>query len=88
MLEYACRRPLSYRYKLALIKLMHKVFHHRLPQELSDTIAIKNNSGHSLRIKDLLMVALFWHAPRKKTRQEHATGVWQRHFDLVTFLNN
>ena len=38
VLEYACWRLLNYRCKLALIKLMHEAFHHRLPQELSESV--------------------------------------------------
>ena len=41
--------PLSYSYKLVLLKPMHRAFHDELPQVLSDNIVIKRATGYSLR---------------------------------------
>ena len=57
--EHTKWHPLSYCYKLALLKLMHKAFYSRLPQVLSDAIAIKHALGHSLRAHDSLTVPRF-----------------------------
>ena len=59
VLEHANWHPLSYCYKLALLKLMHKAFYNRLPQVTSDTIATKLAPGHSLRARDTLTVPRF-----------------------------
>ena len=59
VLEHANWHPLSYCYKLALLKLMHKAFYNRLPQVISDTIATKLAPGHSLRARDTLTVPRF-----------------------------
>ena len=59
VLEHANWHPLSYCYKLALLKLMHKAFYNRLPQVFSGTIAIKHAPGHSLRVHDSLTVPCF-----------------------------
>ena len=44
--------PLSYCYKLVLLKLMHKAFHDELPQVLSNNIVTKRSTGYSLRASD------------------------------------
>ena len=51
--------PLSYRYKLVLLKLMHKAFHDELPQVLSDNIVMKRSTGYSLRASESLTVPRF-----------------------------
>ena len=52
--------PLSYCYKLVLLKLMHKAFHDELrPQVLSDNIVMKRPTGCSLRASDSLTVPRF-----------------------------
>ena len=51
--------PLSYCYKLVLLKLMHKAFHDELPQVLSDNIVTKRSTGYSLRASDSLTVPRF-----------------------------
>ena len=51
--------PLSYCYKLVLLKLMHKAFHDELPQVLSDNIVTKCPTGYSLRASDSLTVHRF-----------------------------
>ena len=51
--------PLSYCYKLVLLKFMHKAFHDELPQELSDNIVTKRSTGYSLRAPDSLTVPRF-----------------------------
>ena len=51
--------PLSYCYKLVLLKLMHKAFHDELPQVLSDDIVTKRSTGYSLRAPDSLAVPRF-----------------------------
>ena len=51
--------PLSYCYKLVLLKLMHKAFHDELPQVLSDDIVMKRPTGYSLRASDSLTVPRF-----------------------------
>lgn len=56
MLIQADWHPLSYCYKLVLLKLMHKAFHDELPQVLSDNIAMKRPTGYSLRVSDSLTV--------------------------------
>ena len=58
-LEHANWNSLSYCYRLALLKLMHKAFCNRLPQVLYDTIAFKHAPGHSLRAHDSLTVPRF-----------------------------
>ena len=40
--------PLSYCYKLALLRLMHKLFHDEFPQVLSDNLVMKYSTGYSL----------------------------------------
>ena len=45
--------PLSYCYKLDLLKLMHKAFYDELPQVLSDIIVMKCPTGYSLRDQTL-----------------------------------
>ena len=40
--------PLSYCYKLALLRLMHKLFHDEFPQVLSDNLVMKHSTGYSL----------------------------------------
>ena len=51
--------PLSYCYKLVLLKLMHKAFHDELPQVPSDNIVTKRSTGYSLRVSDSLTVPRF-----------------------------
>ena len=59
MLIQADWHPLSYCYKLVLLKLMHKAFPDELPQVLSDNIVMKRPTGYSLRASDSLMVPRF-----------------------------
>ena len=47
VLRQADWHPLSYSYKLVLLKLMHKAFHDKLPQVLSDNIVKKCPTGYS-----------------------------------------
>ena len=51
--------PLSYCYKLVLLKLMHKAFHDELPHVLLDNIVMKRPTGYSLRVSDSLTVPRF-----------------------------
>ena len=48
VLTQADWHPLSYCYKLVLLKFMHKAFHDELPQVLSDNIVMKRSTGYSL----------------------------------------
>ena len=60
MLIQAGWHPLSYCYKLVLLKLMHKAFHDELPQVLSDNIVMKRPTGwYSLRASDSQTVPRF-----------------------------
>ena len=60
MLIQADWHPLSYCYKLVLLKLMHKAFHDELPQVLSDNITVmKRSTGCCLRASDFLTVPRF-----------------------------
>ena len=59
MLIQADWYPLSYCYKLVLLKLMHKAFHDELPQVLSDNIVMKCPTGYSLCASDSLTVPCF-----------------------------
>ena len=45
VLRQADWHPLSYSYKLVLLKLMHKAFHDKLPQVLSDNIVMERPTG-------------------------------------------
>ena len=45
-------RPLSYSYKLVLLKHTCKAFHDELPQVPSDNIVMKRSTGYSLRAPD------------------------------------
>ena len=51
--------PLSYCYKLVLLKLMHKAFRDELQQVLSDNVVMKRSTGYSLRAPDSLTVPRF-----------------------------
>ena len=55
MLIQADWHPLSYYYKLVLLKLMHKAFHDKLPKVLSDNIVTKRPT----RASDSLTVPRF-----------------------------
>ena len=59
MLIQADWLPLSYCYKIVLLKLMHKVFHDEPPQVPSDDIVMKRSTGYSLRASDSLTVPHF-----------------------------
>ena len=59
MLIQADWHPLSYYYKLVLLKLMHKAFHDEPPQVLSCNIVMKRPTGYSLRASDSLTVPRF-----------------------------
>lgn len=59
VLRQADWHPLSYSYKLVLLKLLHKAFHHKLPQVLSDNIVMKRPTGYSVRASDSLAVPCF-----------------------------
>ena len=59
VLRQAGWHPLSYSYKLVLLKLMHKAFHDKLAQVLSDNIVMKRPTGYSLRASDSLTVPRF-----------------------------
>ena len=59
MLRQADWHPLSYSYKLVLLKLMYKAFHDKLPLVLSDNIMTKRPTGYSLRASDSLAVPRF-----------------------------
>ena len=59
MLIQADWHPLSYYYKLVLLKLMHKAFHDELPKVLSDNIVTKRPTVYSTRASDSLTVPRF-----------------------------
>ena len=59
VLRQAKWHPLSYSYKLVLLKLVHRAFHDKLPQVLSDNIVMKCPSGYSLRASHFLTVCRF-----------------------------
>ena len=60
MLRQVDWHPLSYSYKLVLLELMHKAFHDKRPQVLSDNIVMKRPTGYSLRASaDSLTVPRF-----------------------------
>ena len=59
LLRQADWHTLSYSYQLVLLKLMHKAFHDKLPQVLSDNIVMKRPTGYSLRASDSLTVPRF-----------------------------
>ena len=51
--------PLSYYYKLVLLKLMHNAFHDELPKVLSDNIVTKRPTVYSTLASDSLTVPCF-----------------------------
>lgn len=51
--------PLSYCYKLVLLKLLHKAFHDELPKVISDNTVMKRPTGYSLRASNSLTVPRF-----------------------------
>ena len=59
VLIQAVWHPLSYYYKLVLLKLMHKAFHDELPKVLSDNIVTKRPTVYSTRASDSLTVPRF-----------------------------
>ena len=59
MLIQADWHPLSYYYKLVLLKLMHKAFHVELPKLLSDNIVTKRPTVYSTLAPDSLTVPCF-----------------------------
>ena len=59
VLRQADWHPLSYSYKLVLLKLVPKAFHDKLPQVLSDNIVRKRPTGYSSRASDSLTVSRF-----------------------------
>ena len=59
MLIQADWHPLSYFYKLVLLKLMRKAFPDELPQVLSGNLMMKRSTGYSLRASDSLTVPRF-----------------------------
>ena len=59
MLKQADWHPLSYSYKLVLLKFTRKAFHDELQQVLSDNIVMKRATGYSLRAPDSLTVPRF-----------------------------
>ena len=52
MLKQVDRRPLSYSYKLVLLKHTCKAFHDELPKAPPDNIVMKRSTGYSLRAPD------------------------------------
>ena len=76
VLEHANWHPLSYCYKLALLKLIHKAFYNRLPQVLSDTIATKYAPGHSFRAHDTPTVPRFNTDYGKNTNAHRGPILW------------
>ena len=74
--EHANWHPSSYCYKLPLLKLRHKAFYNRLLQVLSDTIAIKHASGHSLRAHDSLTVPRYNTNYRKSAIAHRGLILW------------
>ena len=67
---------LSYCYKLALLKLIHKVFHDELPQVLSDNIVMKRPTGYSLRVSDSLTVPRFNSIYGKNSIAHRGSVLW------------
>ena len=53
VLRQADWHPLSYSYKLVVLKLMNKAFQDKLTQVLSDNIVMKRPTGYSLRRQTL-----------------------------------
>ena len=84
--------PLSYSYKLVLLKLMHKAFHDKLPQVLSDNIVMKP-TGYSLRASDSLTVPRFSSIYGKNSIVHRGPVLWNsliskdKHFSNTSYKN-
>ena len=85
--------PLSYSYKLVPLKLMHKAFHDKLSQVLSDNIVMKRLTGHSLRASDSLTVPLFSSIYGKSSIAHRGPVLWisliskGKHFSNTSYKN-
>ena len=93
MLIQADWHPLSYCYKLGLLKLMHKAFHDELPQVLSDNIVMKRSTGYSLRESDSLTVSRFSSIYGKNSISHRGHVLWNiliskdKHFSNTSHKN-
>ena len=93
MLRQADWHRLSYSYKLVLLKLMHKAFHDKLPQVLSDNIVMKRPTGYSLRALDSLTVPRFSSIYGKNSIAHRGPVLWNiliskdKHFSNTSYKN-
>ena len=55
---------------------MHKAFHDKLPQVLSDNIVMKRPTGYSLRVSDSLMVDCFSSIYGKNSIAQRRPVLW------------
>ena len=69
-------QPLSYYYKLVLLKLMHKAFHDELPKVLSDNIVTKRPTVYSTRASDSLTVPRFNSTNGKNSIPRRGPVLW------------
>ena len=86
--------PLSYSYKLVLLKLMDKAFHDKLPQVLSDNIVMKRPTGYySLRASDSPTVPRFSSIYGKNSIAHRGPVLWNiliskdKHFSKTSYEN-
>ena len=85
--------PLSYSYKPVLLKLMHKAFHDKLPQVLSDNIVIKHRTGYPLRASDSLAVPRFSSIYGKNSVAHRGPALWNsliskdKHLSYTSYKN-
>ena len=93
MLRQADWHPLSYSDKLVLLKLMHKAFHDKLPQVLSDNIVMQLPTGYSLRASDSLTVPRFSSIYGKNYIAHTGSVLWNiliskdKHFSNTSYKN-
>lgn len=93
VLRQADWHPLSYSYKLVLLKLMHKAFHDKLPQVLSDNIVMKRPTGYSLQASDSLTVPCFSSIYGKNSIAHSGPVLWNiliskdKHFSNTNYKN-
>ena len=88
VLRQADWHPLSYSDKLVLLKLMHKAFHDKLSQVLSDNIVMKPPTGYSLRASDSLTVPRFSSIYGKNSIVHRGSVLWNILISKDTHFSN